>query len=67
MELRREGKQVDDLSQENLPTARITEPKFSKFIANVAESNSPYMRSILWIMTIAPKLSIAIIERLLVP
>lgn len=28
MELRREGSQVDDLSQGNTPTARITEPKF---------------------------------------
>jgi len=55
MELRKEGKQVDDLSQGNNPTARITEPKFSKFIPNASESNNPYMRSILWIMTIPPK------------
>jgi hypothetical protein len=52
MELRREGKQVDDLSQGNIPTARITEPKFSKFITNSSETNNLYMRSILWIMLI---------------
>ena len=57
MELRSGGKQVDDLSQGNTPTARITEPKFSKFITNASESNNPYMRTIqvLWIMTIPPK------------
>jgi len=55
MELRREGKQVDDLSQGNNPTARITEPKFRKFITNASECYNPYMRSILWTMTIPPK------------
>ena len=55
MELRREGKQVDDLSQGHTPTARITEPKFSKFITNASESNNPYMSIILWNTTIPPK------------
>jgi hypothetical protein len=46
MELRREGELLDDLSQGNTPTARITEPKFSKFMTNASEPNNPFMHSI---------------------